>query len=96
MIRIHASILCLSILTLIATAPAFAQSQTQPQSTAKPTATVAQKAEDVSKWTQKQWNAWKAKWSKENRWTDCQKQADKKSAYGSQKLVVFFDDCMTK
>jgi hypothetical protein len=94
MTRIRASILSLSVLTLVATAPAFAQSQMQPQSTTKPAATVAQKAEDVSKWTQKQWNAWKAKWSKENRWTDCQKQASEKKLSG-QGSWSFLYNCMT-
>jgi hypothetical protein len=39
---------------------------------------MAEKVDDVSKWTQKQWNAAKAKWSKEKvKWGDCQTQASK-------------------
>ena len=96
MTRIRASILSLSVLTLVATAPAFAQSQMQPQSTTKPAATVAQKAEDVSKWTQKQWNAAKAKWSREKvKWADCQKRASEKKLSG-QGSWSFLYNCMTK
>jgi hypothetical protein len=95
MTRIRASILSLSVLTLVATAPAFAQSQMQPQSTAKPTATMTQKAEDVSKWTQKQWNAAKARWSKENvMWANCQKRASEKKLSGRGSWPFLYN-CMT-
>jgi len=54
------------------------------------------KMEDVSKWTQKQWNAAKAKWSEEKtKWNDCQTQAKAKSLSG-HKSWRFLYDCMTK
>ncbi len=96
MTRVRISILSITVLTLVATAPAFTQSQTQPQSTAKPAATSATKMEDVSKWTQKQWNAAKAKWSKQKvKWADCQKQASKKKLSGRESWSFHYN-CMTK
>jgi hypothetical protein len=62
----------------------LAQSQTQPQPAPKPAETSTVKMEDVSKWTQKQWNAAKAKWSEEKvKWGDCQKQAKAHDQVGS-------------
>jgi len=77
------------------TAP-LAQSQTQTQPAPKPAETSTIKMEDVSKWTQKQWNAAKAKWSEEKtKWSDCQAQAKAKSLSG-HKSWQFLYDCMTK
>jgi hypothetical protein len=46
--------------------------------------------EDVSKWTQKQWDAAKAKWSEEKaKWGDCQKQSTKAKLSG-RKSGSFF------
>jgi hypothetical protein len=96
MTRISTSILAIIVLTLLAATPACAQSQTQPQQTSKPAATLATKAEDVSKWTTKQWNAAKAKWSNEKvKWADCQRQADEKKLSGRKSWSLLYD-CMTK
>jgi hypothetical protein len=54
------------------------------------------KIEDVSKWTQEQWNAAKAKWSKETvKWADCQKQADAKKLSGRESWSLLYN-CMAK
>ena len=75
--------------------PAFAQ-QTQPQPTTKPTTTLATKAEDVSKWTRKQWEAAKAKWSKDKaKWNACNKQATDQKLLG-RKSWSYLNDCMNK
>src|SRR5215831_15746579 len=77
---------------------AQSQTQTQPQThtTSKPAESSMPKMEDVSKWTQKQWNAAKAKWSEEKtKWNDCQTQAKAKSLSG-RKSWQFLYDCMTK
>ena len=96
MVPVRTSILTIMVLTVVATAPAFAQSQTQPQSATKPVATSTTKMEDVSKWTQKQWNAAKAKWSKEKvKWADCQKQATEKKLSGREN-GSFLYSCMTQ
>jgi hypothetical protein len=67
-----------------------------------PTASFAQatkdssKTEDVSKWTQKQWNAAKAKWMKEkDKWSSCNKQATNEKLSG-RKSWSFIYTCMTK
>ena len=96
MTQIRTLILSITMLTLVATAPAFAQNQTPPQPTVKLAAASSTKMEDVSKWTQRQWNTAKAKWSKENlKWADCQKQAGEKKLSG-RKSWSFLYDCMTK
>jgi hypothetical protein len=52
-------------------------------------------ADDVSKWTQKQWNATKAKWAKEKeKWAACNKRATDQKLSG-RKSWSFLYDCMT-
>src|SRR6516165_2889587 len=73
-----------------------ARSKTQAQQEPKPAETSTMKMEDVSKWTQKQWNAAKAKWTeKRAQWNDCQTQAKVKNLSG-RKSWQFLYDCMTK
>jgi hypothetical protein len=96
MTQIRAPFLCIIILTLLAGTPAFAENQTNPQSTTKSTATLSTTGEDLSNWTRKQWAAAKAKWAKEKmKWTDCQRQGSKKKLSG-RKSWSFLYDCMTK
>ena len=71
-------------------------------SVAVPTISLAQTAkkesttEDVSKWTQKQWNAAKAKWVKEkDKWASCNKQSANEKLSG-RKSWSFIYTCMTK
>lgn len=83
-----AAAVALSLLTV--TAMSQMQTQTQPKSNA------ASKMEDVSKWTQKQWDAAKEKWSKETaKWSACQKHADDQKLSG-RKSWQFLYDCMMK
>ena len=57
---------------------------------------VIQKRVVSRKWTQKQWNAAKVKWTKEKtQWNDCQTQAKAKNLSG-HKSWQFLYDCMTK
>jgi exonuclease VII large subunit len=52
-------------------------------------------AGDVSKWTQKQWNAAKAKWAKEkDKWAACNSRATDQKLSG-RKSWSFLYDCMT-
>ena len=52
-------------------------------------------ADDVSKWTQKQWNAAKAKWSQEQaKWGACNKKATDQKLTG-RKSWSFIASCMT-
>ena len=73
MIRLNSYVLSVVVLTCLGAGASLAQGQTQPQSAPKPAETSTMKMEDVSKWTQKQWNAAKIKWAKEKtQWNDCQ------------------------
>jgi hypothetical protein len=84
------------VLTYLSAGASLAQSQTQPQPAPKPAETSTTQMEDVSKWTRKQWNAAKAKWSEETtKWNDCQTQAKGKKLSG-RKSWQFLYDCMTK
>jgi hypothetical protein len=96
MARLHSHVLSTVVLTYLAASTSLAQGQTQPQPAPKPAETSTIKMEDVSKWTQKQWNAAKAKWSEEKaKWNDCQTQANGKKLSG-RKSWQFLYDCMTK
>jgi hypothetical protein len=94
MTRTRSSTLMIVALALGAAKFAYAQGQTPPPSTKPPAP--AMKIEDVSKWTQEQWNAAKAKWSKETvKWADCQKQADAKKLSGRESWSLLYN-CMAK
>ena len=97
MIRLNSYVLSVVVPTCLAAGASLAQSQTQPQSAPKSAETSTMKMEeDVSKWTQKQWNAAKAKWSEEKtKWNDCQTQAKAKNLSGHKSWQVLYD-CMTK
>jgi hypothetical protein len=96
MTRIGISISTIMALAIGAATFACAQGQTSPPSKTKPEPTPTVKVEDVTKWTQKQWNAAKAKWSKETvKWGDCQKQADAKKLSGRESWSFLYS-CMTK
>jgi hypothetical protein len=56
---------------------------------------VESKADDVAKWTNKEWNKAKAKWAKEKeKWADCQKQSKDQGLTG-RKSWSFLASCMT-
>jgi hypothetical protein len=53
------------------------------------------KADDVAKWTTKEWNKAKVKWAKEKeKWADCQKQSKDQGLTG-RKSWSFLASCMT-
>jgi hypothetical protein len=91
MFRLRKEIATIVAVTFLATAAA-AQTQSQPAPKSAPSS----KMEDISKWTQTQWDAAKAEWSKETtKWANCQKQADDRKLSG-QESWQFLYDCMTK
>jgi hypothetical protein len=52
-------------------------------------------ADDISKWTQKQWNAARTKWEKEkNKWSACNKRATDQKLSGRTSWSFLYD-CMT-
>ena len=77
--------------TFLATAAA-AQTQSQPAPKSAPSS----KMEDLSKWTQQQWDAAKAEWSKQTtKYANCQKQLDDRKLSGLEGSQFLYD-CMTK
>ena len=91
MFHLRSQIATIIAVMLFATA-AIAQMQPQPA----PKSGASSTMEDVSKWTQKQWDAAKAKWSKETtKWSNCQKRADDQKLSG-RKSWQFLYDCMMK
>ena len=90
-------VVMLALMTLaIALAPVFSQPVfAQTRSAPKPGSTSTATMDNVSKWTRKQWNAAKAKWSQEKtKWAGCQKQASDKKLAG-RKSWSFLYSCMT-
>jgi hypothetical protein len=82
--------------TLIATAMlgAVTPGVALAQATA-PSPSTSSKIDDVSHWTEEQWNRAKAEWAKEkDKWTDCQKQAQDHNLTG-RKSWSFLASCMT-
>jgi hypothetical protein len=58
-------------------------------------AKVESKADDVAKWTNKEWSKAKTKWAKEKeKWADCQKQS-KDQGLSGRKSWSFLASCMT-
>jgi hypothetical protein len=56
---------------------------------------IQSKADDVAKWTTKEWNKAKAEWVKEKeKWADCQKQSKDQGLTG-RKSWTFLASCMT-
>jgi hypothetical protein len=76
-------------------AQAPAPDQTAPAKEPSTTAKIEAKADEVSKWTTKEWNKAKAKWAKEKeKWADCQKQS-KDQGLAGRKSWTFLASCMT-
>jgi len=72
-------------------AQAPAPEQKEPSTTAK----IEAKADEVAKWTTKEWNKAKAQWAKEKeKWAGCQKQSKDQGLTG-RKSWSFLASCMT-
>jgi hypothetical protein len=77
---------------LIASAVACGAALAPTPSAAQSTKTAV---DDVSKWTQRQWSAAKAKWAKEkDKWAACNKRATDQKLTG-RKSWSFIYDCMS-
>jgi hypothetical protein len=60
-----------------------------------PAPSTSSKIDDVSHWTEEQWNSAKAKWAQEKeKWAGCQKQAQDQNLTG-RKSWSFLASCMT-
>jgi hypothetical protein len=85
----------LIVLALIGTLSAGAAMAQAPGTGDKMRDAASSTADDVSKWTNKQWNAAKAKWSKEKeKWGSCNKQATEQKLTGRQSWSFIYT-CMT-
>jgi len=81
--------------TALAQAPAPSTPAPSSPPAASAPSSASSAAEDVSKWTRKQWAAARAKWAKEKeKWGDCRKQAKDQNLTG-RKSWSFLSSCMT-
>jgi len=99
--QIRSALAVVAILTIAGVGAALAQAPapSTPPPASPPAASApssaSSAAEDVSKWTRKQWAAARAKWAKEkDKWADCRKQAKDQSLTG-RKSWSFLSSCMT-
>ena len=77
---------------VLAQAPATDSTPAKEPST---TSKIGAKADDVAKWTRKEWNKAKAEWAKEKeKWAGCQKQSKDQGLTG-RKSWSFLATCMT-
>jgi hypothetical protein len=95
MSKIRTALMSIAVAGAIA-AGAFAPTVSIAQSTSPSMTDKAKStAEDVSKWTQKQWDAAKAKWVKQkDKWNSCNKQAADKKLSGRDSWSFLYT-CMT-
>jgi hypothetical protein len=85
---IRSVLVATAILGVVTPGVALAQTTTRSPSTSS-------KIDDVSRWTDEQWNRAKAQWVEEKeKWADCQKQAQDQNLTG-RKSWSFLASCMT-
>src|SRR5437773_1065121 len=96
MSKIRTALMTIQIAGAIAAGTSFAPTVSIAQSTGQSMTNKAKSTtEDVSKWTQKQWNAAKAKWVKQkDKWNSCNKQASDKKLSGRDSWSFLYT-CMT-
>ena len=84
MLKVRTALMTIPIAAAIAAGTSFAPTVSIAQPTSQSMTDKAKSTtEDVSKWTQKQWNAAKAKWQKQkDKWNSCNKQASDKKLSG--------------
>lgn len=76
---------------VLAQAPSPEPSAKEPSTTAK----IESKADEVAKWTTKEWNKAKTQWAKEKeKWAGCQKQSKDQGLTG-RKSWSFLASCMS-
>ena len=79
----------------LAQAPPSTAPSATPAPSSEPASKTPSKADEVSKWSIRQWNRAKAQFAKEkDKWTDCQKQSKDQKLTG-HKSWSFLYSCMT-
>ena len=92
MSKIRTVLLTIATAGTLAAGTVFAPTVSSSQSVTDKTKSAT---EDVSKWTQKQWNAAKTKWVKQkDKWNSCNKQAADKKLSGRDSWSFLYT-CMT-
>jgi hypothetical protein len=85
---VRSTLVATAVLGVISAEAALAQATAPPRPTSS-------KFDDVSRWTEEQWNRAKAQWVNEKeKWADCQKQAQDQNLSG-RKSWPFLASCMT-
>jgi len=95
-IRGRLSLSAVAFAGLISVGAASAQTPSPPpSSTAFTSTTETSTVSKVEKWSTKEWNAAKSKWTKEKvKWADCQQQSTERNLKG-RKSWAFLYGCMT-
>jgi hypothetical protein len=92
---VRSALISAAVLAVVTSGVGLAQTPTPPAQESSTSSKVNDVANDVSKWTTKQWNQAKAKWAKEKeKWADCQKQSKDQKLTG-RKSWSFLASCMT-
>jgi hypothetical protein len=96
MSQIRIALMSVAIAGTVAAGTALTPTASIAQSTGQSTKDqVRSTTEDVSKWTQKQWDAAKVKWAKQkDKWNSCNKQATDKKLSGRDSWSFIYT-CMT-
>jgi hypothetical protein len=95
---VRSALLSVAVVGLVMSGEGLAQTpapESSPPAKESLKSKVETKAEDVAKWTSKEWNKAKAQWAKEKeKWADCQKQSKDQGLTG-RKSWSFLASCMT-
>jgi hypothetical protein len=92
---IRSALISAAVVGLVTSGEGLAQTPAPDSSKDSIKAKVESKADDVAKWTTKEWNKAKVKWAKEKeKWSDCQKQS-KDQGLSGRKSWSFLASCMT-
>ena len=97
---VRSALAAAAIFAVAASGAALAQETTPapsatPAPSSEPASKAPSKADEVSKWSMRQWNHAKAQFAKEkDKWTDCQKQSKDQKLKG-HKSWSFLYSCMT-
>jgi Rieske Fe-S protein len=97
MSRVRSVLVSVAVAGMVMSGEALAQApeQSAPAKEPSTTAKIEAKADEVAKWTTKEWNKAKAKWAKEKeKWAGCQKQSKDQGLTG-RKSWSFLASCMT-
>jgi hypothetical protein len=96
MSEIRTALMTIPIAGALVAGTSFAPTVSIAQSTSQSMTDKAKSTtDDVSKWTQKQWNAAKAEWVKQKgKWNSCNKQASDKKLSGRDSWSFIYT-CMT-